>query len=218
MSWIRTSVVIAIISLVTAGAVVAASITLTSSHITTLAKVFGSPTTCTLGPSADAYVFQLLATTNFGTATTLDVASTSASAKETFVQFDLSACSAAIPTGAIVQSALLELTVSALATSTRTYVLKSAASSWSETTLTWSNVPAVAAAAAASTTVNVGTAAGAVVQWSVVSDVQSFVTAATTNNGWRLSDSAEGSGISTLSFGSREAATGRPQLVITYVS
>jgi hyaluronate lyase len=218
VSWFRRSLVIAVISLATAGAAVAASITLTSAHLTTFAKVYGSPTTCTLGPSADTYVFQLLASNNFGTATTLDVASTTAFVKQTFIRFDLSGCSPPIPTGAIVQSAALKLTVSALAASTRTYVLKNAAASWSETTLTWSNAPAVAATATASATVTVGTAAGTVVQWSVVSDVQSFVTAAATNNGWRLGDSAEGSGISTLSFGSREAATGRPQLVITYVS
>ena len=209
---------IAVISMATAGAAVAASMTLTSAHLTTQAKVYGSPTTCTLGPSADAYVFQLLASNNFGTATTLDVASTTASVKQVFIRFDLSGCSPAIPTGAIVQSAALKLTVSALAASTRTYVLKSTAATWSETTLTWSNAPAVAATATASTTVSLGTAAGTVVQWSVVSDVQSFVTAAATNDGWRLGDSAEGSGTSTLSFGSREAATGRPQLVIVYVS
>lgn len=206
------------ICLATAGATLAASIPLTSAGLTTYAKVYGSPTTCTLAPSADAYVFQLLASNNFGTATTLDVASTSALAKETFVRFDLSSCSPAIPTGAIVQSATLKLTVSSLALSTRTYVLKNASASWAETTLTWSNAPAVSAAATASTSVTVGTAAGTVVQWTVASDVQSFVTTAAANNGWRLADSAEGSGSATLSFGSREAASGRPQLVITYVS
>jgi hypothetical protein len=218
MRRLRRSLVISAICLATAGATLAASIPLTSARLTSFAKVYGSPTTCTLGPAADAYVFQLLASNNFGTATTLDVASTTANAKETFIRFDLSSCSPSIPTGAIVQSAALKLTVSALAVSTRTYALKSTTASWSETTLTWSNAPAVAPTATASTTVSLGTAAGTVVQWSVVSDVQSFVTAAATNNGWRLGDSAEGSGISTLSFGSREAATGRPQLVIVYVS
>jgi hypothetical protein len=216
--WLRRTFVIAAICLATAGATLAASIALTSARLTTLAKVYGSPTTCTLGPTADAYVYQLLASSNFGTATTLDVASTVATAKETFIRFDLSSCSPAIPTGAIVQSATVKLTVSSLALSTRSYVLKSTSVTWAETTLTWSNAPAVAAAATASTTVNAGTAAGTVVQWTVASDVQSFVTAAATNNGWRLADSAEGSGISTISFGSREAASGRPQLVITYLS
>jgi hypothetical protein len=218
MGWLRRTFVIGAICLATAGATLAASIPLTSAALTTFAKVYGSPTTCTLGPAADAYVFQLLASNNFGTATTLDVASTAANAKETFIRFDLASCSPSIPTGAIVQSATLKLTLSSSALSTRTYVLKSASASWTETTLTWSNAPTVSAAATASTSVTLGTAAGTVVQWTVASDVQSFVTAAATNNGWRLADSAEGSGISTISFGSREASSGRPQLVITYVS
>ena len=47
--------------------------------------------------------------------------------------------------------------------------------------------------------------------------MQSFVAADQTNLGWRLNDANEGGLVAlTTSFSSREAASNRPQLVITY--
>ena len=52
----------------------------------------------------------------------------------------------------------------------------------------------------------------------MIGDTQSFVTGASTNAGWRVADSAEGAIAGTLlTFNAREAASGRPQLVVTYV-
>ena len=53
----------------------------------------------------------------------------------------------------------------------------------------------------------------------MVGDVQAFVAQEATNRGWRINDTSELASsllASTLSFGSREAASSRPTLLITY--
>jgi hypothetical protein len=61
------------------------------------------------------------------------------------------------------------------------------------------------------------TLAGTTFQWSAGRDVQAFVAGDQSNLGWRLNDANEGGLVAlTNSFNSREAASNRPQLVITY--
>ena len=196
----------------------AASLSVTSAKLTTFTKTYGSPVTCTLSGVADSYVNQNAPSTNYGTATTLVVGPSPGSRTRTFIRFNMADCSPSIPTSAIVQSGTLKLTLNSAATSTRTWELRTASSSWVETTITWSNQVGVAGSVTASTTVTSGTAAGTVISWNAVSDVQSFATGAATNDGWRISDSAENVMTTGLVFNSREAASAQPQLVIVYVS
>jgi hypothetical protein len=199
--------------------VAAAALAISSANLSAYAKAYGAPVTCTLSAAADSYVNKLLSGTNFGTGTSLLVSPDSTTTERAFLRFDLASCSPAIPAGAIVQSASLRLTVAVLTTATRTIDLRSTTAAWTEAGVTWTNQPAAAASVTASTSVPVGTTAGTVVTWSATSDVQSFVTGASSNLGWRLSDSAEGVALGPiLTLGSREAASGQPQLVVTYVS
>ena len=206
-----------LLALAVATPVTAASLTVASRTLTLSSRAYGSAQTCTLSAVADSYVAKELSGSNFGTATSVQVSPDATATRRTFVRFDLTACSPVIPTDAIVQSAKVRLTVSALAAATRTYDLRLASASWVETSITWSNQPAVSSTVTGSATVSVGTLAGTVVEWTATSDVQAFATGAAANTGWRIGDSSE-SGVGTpLLFGSREAASGRPQLVVTYL-
>jgi hypothetical protein len=216
-----TLILAAALSLTSATVGLAASLGLSPAHLTTATKGYSAPVTCTLTASADSYVSNALfqTNTNFGTSTSVRVNPASLSTQRTFLQFDLTTCSPSIPSDALVQTATVRLTVASLTTATRTYELRSVTGSWTETGITWNNQPTAASSITSSTIVSVGTTAGTVVQWTSTSDVQSFVTGDATNLGWRLNDSAEGGlGSPTLQLNSREAGSGRPQLVVTYVA
>ena len=196
----------------------AASLGLTSTGVVITNRTYGSPLTCTLTASAaDTYIRSDQTGNSFGTLTTLDVNAQGSATRRAFVRFDLTACSPEISSDAIVHSASVRLTTASLAsTSTRTYNLHRATSSWTETT-TWASQPSVAGTATSSVSVPALTLAGTTFQWPAGRDVQSFIAGDQTNLGWRLNDANEGGLISlTNSFSSREAASNRPQLVITY--
>jgi hypothetical protein len=215
---LRAITLVAIVALAETGTASAANIPISAAHLTVVTKVYGASRTCTIGPIADSYVDKALATTNFGTGTTLLLNADSTTTERAFVRFDLSACSPAIPSDALVQSAKVQLTVAAVAPATRTYELGRSTAAWVETTVTWNAQPTVAGTATASATVNLGSIIGAVVEWTATGDVQAYATGAATDLGWRVSDTNEGIVLGTpLSFGSREAATGQPRLVVTYL-
>lgn len=197
---------------------IATSLTISTAQLAAFTRSYGTPSTCSLQPAADSHVRSggADADTNYGTLTTLDVRADPASAARTLVRFDLSSCSPAISVDAIVHSANLRLTLFSSATETRTYDLYRSTGTWGETAVTWNNQPTVSAGATSSVTVASGTNAPAVVEWNVTADVQDFVSGAVTNDGWRLNDSAEDA-IVELIFESREAPSGQPELVITYV-
>ena len=195
----------------------AASLPVASSTVTISNRLYGAAQTCTLNASADSYVALDASGSNFGTATSLQVGPAVLATRRSFVRFDLTACSPAIPADALVQSAKVRLTVSALAAATRTYELRATSASWVETTITWSNQPAVSSTVSGTAVVTLGSLAGTVVEWTAISDVQAFVTGAATNAGWRIGDASEGGLGTPLLFGSREAASGKPQLTITYL-
>jgi hypothetical protein len=195
-----------------------ASLPVTPAYLTAATRSYGSAVTCTLNASADSYVDKFLATSNFGTSSTINVSPNSVTTERAFVRFDLTGCSPAIPSDALIQSASVKLTVAALTTATRTVELRTASASWTEAGVTWNNQPGASSSVTSSLSVPIGTSAGTVLTWTAPSDVQAFVGGAATNLGWRLSDSAEGSALGTvLSLNSREAASGRPQLVIVYL-
>jgi hypothetical protein len=213
------TVVAALVLVLAPRSAVAAAMAITSADLTASTKSYSAPVTCTLSAVADSYVNKVLAGSNFGTGTSLLISPDSTVTERALVRFDLASCSPGIPPGAIIRSASLKLTVALLTTATRTIELRGALASWTETGVTWTNQPAAAASAASSTSVPAGTASGTVVTWSATSDVQSFITGASTNLGWRLADAAEGVVLGpTLSLNAREAASGQPQLVVTYVS
>ena len=213
----RLVALIALSAILQVGAASAASITISTGHLTAVTRTYGAQRTCTLTAVADSYANKALAASNFGTGTTLLVNADSTTTERAFARFDLTACSPAIPTDALVQSAKVQLTVSIAALATRSYELRRTTASWVETTITWNLQPAVGSVTA-STTVTLGTVVGTVVEWTATGDVQAFVTGAVSNLGWRVGDSSEGIALGTpLTFGSREAATGQPKLVVTYL-
>jgi hypothetical protein len=199
-------------------AAAAAALQISPTYLTGASRTYGAPVTCTLTPVADASVNAALPNTNSGTSPQLNVSPNSVATQRAFVRFDLSGCSPAIPAEAIVQSASLSLTAASAVLATRTINLRSVSASWAEATVTWNTQPAVAASNTSSAVVTLGQGAGTVIAWTATSDVQSFVAGAATDFGFRLSDSAEGAALGVpLVLSSREAASGSPQLVVTYV-
>ena len=175
-----------------------------------------TPTTCTLSAAdADSYIDQNSAGTNFGTVTNLDVSSRSGNRnRRTFVRLDLASCS--IPANSLITAASLKLFMYAAPTASRTYDAHRTTASWTEAGITWTNQAAVAGAATSSVTT--GTTANVTLTWTVTADVQAFVDG-TANNGWRISDRTESSGIvRTSQFRSAEYGTAaqRPILEATY--
>lgn len=209
------------LSLVVAGAWLAhaAGVSVSSTDLTQKTRTYGSPTTCTLTATDDTYVRKDQAGTSFGGQGTLDISSSASATRRVLLRFDMTTCSPAIPSDAIISAADVRLTTAGLATTaTRSYALHRATGAWTETT-TWSSQPTVAGSATWTTSVPILTAIGTVIVWSAAADVQAFVAGSATNFGWRLADTAEDGTILTtanISFSSREAASSRPQLVITY--
>ena len=196
----------------------AASLSISPAYLTGASKAYGAPVSCTLTAVADASVNSALPTTNSGTSTQLNVSPNTVATQRAFVRFDLTGCSPAIPADAIVQAATLNLTIASPVLATRTIVLRSVTASWTEAAVTWNTQPAVAASNTSTAGVTLGQAAGTVISWTATSDIQSFVAGAASDLGFRLSDSAEGAALGVpLVLNAREAASGRPQLVVTYV-
>jgi hypothetical protein len=205
------------VSLLSGSIASAGSLAISAASLTAFERTYGAPSTCTLSAAADAYVGEDTPATAHGSETTLEVSAQTGTRRRSLIRFDLDACSPAIPPDAIVHTASLQLTVAAVLLAGRTYRLSRVGASWSEATVTW-NVQPTVAGSTATLAVALGTLPGSVVEWSVVADVQDFVTGAAGNYGWRLSDTAEGAlQLGQLGLHSREAPTDPPTLVITYV-
>ncbi len=212
----------------------AASLSLTS-------QTFTPYRTCTITaiPIAttaviDATVRQGTPTSNFGAVTTSTVASGSAVNQRSYVKFDLTTCSPAIPATAIVRLATLRLYVTAVPAVCRTIDLFKVAASWTEIGITWNNQPFGAtinnpASGSRSGSFTVGTPAGCqnqatgvyVTGGTLTTDVASFIAGGSTNFGWMLRDDVEGSATTrTVTFSAKELGTVAqdPQLVVSYVN
>ena len=98
----------------------AASISLTSQALTPYRTCTLTATPATATVETDTTARQGSATSNFGTLTTLTVSSASAANQRTYLRFDLTRCSPAIPATAIIRLATLRLFVSALPAVCRT--------------------------------------------------------------------------------------------------
>ena len=160
----------------------------------------------TVNSDADAYVRQDSATNNFGTATTVDVkADTGGKIRRSLVHFALPS----VPQYCSVTAAHLRLFASTGVTG-RTLGAYQAAASWTETGVTWNNQPATTGSAVTVASV----ATNSTVDWTVTSQVQALYSG--TNTGFIVKDQSETTGTTSQSFSTREAASNKPQLVITF--
>ena len=213
----------------------AASLSLTSQNFTPYRTCTITATPATTTAVIDTTARQGTANGNFGAVNPLTVQSGSNPAlnQRTYIRFDLTVCSPAIPASAIVRLATLRLYMTAAPSACRVLDLFPATAAWVETTLTWNNQPFGTTVnnpptGSRSGTFSVGPAvcqnqaAGAyVVGGTVTADVASFVAGTATNFGWMIRDDTEGSAATrTATFAAKELGTvaQEPQLVVTYVT
>ena len=180
---------------------------------TATATATPTPTQVAFTATADAGVDQGNATTNFGALASMDVRSGSGPTKKrSFVVFDLSS----IPAGSTISSATLDLCAIAVPATTRTYQVERVAVAWTESGVTWSSQPAVAATGSATTTTP--SVAGCM-SWTATTDVQDWINGVASNFGWRVRDSSEGTGPALTTFRAREdvgVPSEQPKLTVTY--
>lgn len=210
----------------------AAGLSVSSQALTAYRTCTLTATPTTAAAVADASVRQASPTTNYGSATTDNIATGSTANRRLYVRFDLTQCQPAIPATAIVRLATLRLYASVLPSGVcRTIDIFRVIASWAEAGITWNGQPfgtAVnnPASASASDTFAIGTgagcqnaAAGYMIGATVTADVAAFVAGTSTNYGWMLRDDVEGSATAyTSTYSAKESGTiaQAPQLVVTY--
>ncbi len=194
-------------------------------------------TSATYTTTADSYIYENEPTANYGGATALQVASYKTGAnlrnKHTLVKFDLSS----IPAGATIESATLQLYMTAPPDSTdRTYDAHRVTADWTEGTgtaaspgtsdVTWDNRTTGTAWTTAGGDFNLtptastatGTTPNVWLSWDITADVAAWYEATASNYGILVKDATEDSKtIYEASFASRESGSNVPELVVTYV-
>jgi subtilisin family serine protease len=162
-----------------------------------------------LAPVADSYVRDGHATTNFGTAATMETKLSSAAGTQrlAYLRFDLGATAAT--------TAKLRLFGTLSATSTaklKAQVFASGDTTWSETGITWNNRPATTGSALDEVTLANSTT-GQWYEW----DVSAFVRAQQANGRTSVTLVIKHSTVSTTyaKWNSRENAANQPQLLVT---
>ena len=165
--------------------------------------------------SADSYVRQDAAGTNYGDVVLMDVGSMkdggTSKNRRSFVKFDVSS----IPASSTVNSASLTLCATAVPGVTRTYEAHAVSADWIEMIITWTNQPSVAASA--TDTETTPASVGCMI-WDVAADVQAWVDG-TSNYGWRVVDSAEsapGDYLSQFRTHENSVVAERPTLEVAY--
>jgi len=172
---------------------------------------FISGTIITLDPIADAYVNGgKNANNNFGSATSLIDQTNSSPNKsyETFLKFDISTVSSNV------SSAILRVNGRLNNTQTPSIAVEAhnvTNTSWQENTLTWNNKPAAQTAILA--TANVNSTANQYYQWDLTSLIASLRSTGINSVTIKLINA--NSSNNQVIFNSREAASNRPQLVIS---
>jgi len=230
----RFALICVAIAAVLANGAFAASLSFSSQALTPYRTCVLSGTPATTTAAIDASVRQGSATSNFGTSTTNDVASGSAANRRLYVRFDLTQCSPAIPSSAVVRLATLRMYATVLPAVCRTVDIFRVTATWTEAGITWNNQPFGTtinnpASGSASDSYGAGSAAGcqnpsinAYITGAVVTpDVAAFVAGTATNFGWMLRDDVEGSAtLRTQTYAAKNLGTASqaPQLVITYVT
>ncbi|MDQ2935026.1 MAG: DNRLRE domain-containing protein [Chloroflexota bacterium] len=212
----------------------AASLTLTSQALTPYRTCTLTATPVTTTIVADAAVQQATPAGNFGALTSMNVASGVGVNRRIYVRFDLSQCSPAIPSSAVLRLATLRLFSTALPAVCRTIDLFRVTAAWGETTITWNNQPFGTVinnppTAGRSGSFDVGTPVGCqnatnntyVSGATLTGDVAAFVAGTSTNFGWMLRDDVENSATTrTWTASTKELGIlgQAPQLIVTYVT
>ena len=207
----------------------ASSLSVSSKSVTT-SRTCSIITTNSTG-GVDAYVRQGSASSNFGTASSANVASSLTDSRRIYLRFDLTVCSPAIPSSATVTNALLRINSSVQpALACRTHDVFRVGSAWTETGITWNTQPFGTAlnnppSGERTAGMEIGdlcatnSGNGYVTGWNVTSDVDAWIKGTATNNGWMIRDDSEALLGPTSTYRTREAnsVTLDPWLVITYV-
>lgn len=162
--------------------------------------------TATLSPIADAFVRDgTYAANNYGSATNLDMKKSSTSYNRiTFLKFDLTGVSSVSSAKLRLYGAFVDTTGTSPVTAHQ-----QTDNSWTETGITWNNMPA---AGAAITTVNVSTNLQ-YWEWDITSYVQAQKNGGATQITIQLQNDT--STTQTVTVNSREKSSNNPQLVIT---
>jgi hypothetical protein len=224
---------LALLGVAGANAGLAASLNFSSQALTPYRTCVISGTPGTTTAVADASVRQGAATTNFGLATTNNVATGNGLNRRLYIRFDLTQCNPAIPSSATVRLATLRMYVTALPAVCRTVDVFRVTATWTESAITWNNQPFGTAinnpaSGSAVDSYGLGTPVGCENRTAnayttggvVTSSVASFVAGTLTNFGWMLRDDVEGSATAYTQTNSAKdlgTAAQAPQLVITYV-
>jgi len=222
---------------ITAGATVATgyaeTLNLSSQKLTPTRTCVVTATPSSTTSVIDASVRQATSTTNYGTSTTNDVASSTSANRRLYIKFDLSGCVPTIAASATVRVATLRMYVSTLPAACRTLDIFRVGATWSESVITWTNQPFGTtinnpATSSRTDSFNVGTPAGCenlavgyITGADVTTDVAAFVAGSATNNGWMIRDDTENSSTArTTTFSAKNLGTlaQAPQLTVTYVT
>ena len=134
-------------------------------------------------PRQDSYTDSSKPTTNFGTATTLGVASTTASIQNSYILFDLSSIPSGY-TGSNIAKATLKLYVNTVTTA-GSFNVDFVAGSWSEKTITANLAPALGGTIQASVPLTTGNKSGYLLI-DVTSALQAWLNGTQTNDGIAL--------------------------------
>jgi hypothetical protein len=227
-----TAIVAALVTVATTAAV-GSTFPVASKTLTAYKSCTLTATTSTSTAMVDTDVRQATATSNFGTQTTMTIATGTSANRRAYLRYDLTKCSPVIPTTASVKLATIRLFVTTLPASCRTYDIFDVTAAWTETAITWNNQPFGTtlnnpASATKTSSINVGpsgcqnaTANSYVSGWDVTVDAQNFVSGAQTNNGWMIRDDVENfatATTNTLSTKDANTLARGPQLVITYTT
>jgi hypothetical protein len=163
-----------------------------------------APGSQTVNADIDSWIDQVLPITNHGSDTALALRSSLLQNRRTLVRFPLPT----IPSRCSVTGAVLRL-FSTSSQGTRTIQALRVNSAWTESGVTWLNQPSVTGSAATASS------GAGWIQWAVTSQVQSMYTGS--NQGFLVRDATEDAVAAVAqSYSSREAASNRPDLVITF--
>lgn len=195
----RSLLVLAAFTAISAATVVGTSYSTRRVTFSAPLAATSSSTSLTLSPTADSYVNAVYPTSNYGTASTLQVDGNPI--KIIYMKFDLSSLS-----GKTIASAKLRFYVTNTSSSTQN-VKRVSSTSWTETGLTYSSRPTLGTLVSSF----VGGPSGVWKEVDITSAVKEKL-------GTLLSLAVDSTGSDGLDFSSKNSSSNRPQLLITYSS
>jgi hypothetical protein len=210
---------------------VANSLPVTSAKLTVFRSCVLTASSSISAVAVDTQVREASATSNFGGSSSAHVTSSAGANRRSYLRFDLTKCSPAVPSTATVRVATLRLYVNNLPTACETNDIFRVTASWTEMGLTWNTQPFGTSLnnppqAQRTGSLNVGTTPcqnttlnAYVSGWNVTTDVQAFVGGTATNFGWMIRDDVEAaSAIRATTYATRDSnpLNQSPQLVVTY--